>query len=47
VIGVGGIESIDYIETILATEQVDLVAVGRAILAGPSEFATRVMAQHK
>ncbi|KVX00340.1 NADH:flavin oxidoreductase [Shewanella frigidimarina] len=47
VIGVGGIESIDYIETILATKQVDLVAVGRAILAGPGDFATRVMAQHK
>ena len=43
VIGVGGIESVDYIETILATKQVDLVAVGRAILAGPSEFAHRVM----
>ncbi|MGI2170584.1 NADH:flavin oxidoreductase [Shewanella sp. MF05960] len=43
VIGVGGIESVDYIETILATKQVDLVAVGRAILAGPSEFANKVM----
>lgn len=43
VIGVGGIESVDYIETILATKQVDLVAVGRAILAGPAEFAHRVM----
>ncbi len=30
-------------ETILATKQVDLVAVGRAILAGPAEFAHRVM----
>lgn len=43
VIGVGGIESVDYIETILATSQVDLVAVGRAILAGPAEFAHKVM----
>lgn len=43
VIGVGGIESVDYIETILATRQVDLVAVGRAILAGPAEFAHKVM----
>ena len=43
VIGVGGIESVDYIETILTTKQVDLVAVGRAILAGPSEFANKVM----
>jgi NADPH2 dehydrogenase len=43
VIGVGGIETLDYIESILATKQVDLVAVGRAILAGPGEFAARVM----
>jgi len=43
VIGVGGIETLDYIETILTNKQVDLVAVGRAILAGPTDFATRVM----
>lgn len=35
VVGVGGIESRAYVDDLLATGKVDLVAVGRAILANP------------
>ena len=43
VIGVGGIESADYIENVLAEDSIRLVAVGRAILAGPAEWRNRVL----
>lgn len=38
IIGVGGIESVDYMETALAENALDLIAVGRAILKDPREF---------
>ncbi|MBY5990907.1 NADH:flavin oxidoreductase [Ferrimonas balearica] len=38
VIGVGGIESADYMETALAERWLDLAAVGRAILKDPVAF---------
>ena len=41
VIGVGGIKTIDYIEKILQSQQVDLVAVGREILTERENFKKR------
>lgn len=43
IIGVGGIETADYIENSLEQSYFDLAAVGRAILRDPSQFATGVM----
>lgn len=39
VIGVGGIESADYIDEIIMTDKVSLAAVGRAILKDPKSWA--------
>ncbi|MCL9781742.1 NADH:flavin oxidoreductase [Vibrio sp. S4M6] len=47
VIGVGGIESPEYIEQALSDQWLDLVAVGRAILRDPSTFKQRVIQQDK
>ena len=41
VIGVGGIESGDYIDQALAEGRFALAAIGRAILSGPAEWAGR------
>ncbi|GAL34717.1 NADH:flavin oxidoreductase/NADH oxidase [Vibrio maritimus] len=43
IIGVGGIESRDFIELALEQERLDLVAVGRAILRGPIQFSVTNM----
>lgn len=45
IIGVGGIESADYIESALANHWLDLAAVGRAILKDPVDFRHRVMGE--
>ncbi|UPQ89819.1 NADH:flavin oxidoreductase [Vibrio sinaloensis] len=46
IIGVGGIETADYIENALEQSYFDLAAVGRAILRDPSRFAIDVMTAH-
>ncbi|WP_261884200.1 NADH:flavin oxidoreductase [Vibrio pelagius] len=46
IIGVGGIETADYIEQALEHSYFDLAAVGRAILRGPEQFANDVMTVH-
>ena len=43
IIGVGGIETAEYIDMAIANQWLDLAAVGRAILRGPQEFAHNVM----
>ncbi|CAE6948619.1 NADH:flavin oxidoreductase / NADH oxidase family [Vibrio sp. B1FLJ16] len=43
IIGVGGIESIEYIEQSLEQQRFDLAAIGRAILKDPSNFAENIM----
>ncbi|WP_394130711.1 NADH:flavin oxidoreductase [Shewanella maritima] len=43
VIGVGGIETAEYIEQALSNNWCDFTAVGRAILSNPAGFADRVM----
>ncbi|WP_298443345.1 NADH:flavin oxidoreductase [uncultured Ferrimonas sp.] len=43
VIGVGGIESVSFIEAALRDKQLDLAAVGRAILRDPAAFNAVVM----
>lgn len=45
IIGVGGIETADYIEQALANDWLDLAAVGRAILKDPVSFHGQVMQQ--
>ena len=47
IIGVGGIKTIDYIEEILQSRQVDLVAVGREILSNAEEFKSRFFESQK
>jgi NADPH2 dehydrogenase len=46
IIGVGGIETVDYIEQALEHSYFDLAAVGRAILRHPGQFAENVMTAH-
>ncbi len=43
IIGVGGIETAEYIEQALAHEWLDLAAVGRAILSDPVKFRQKIM----
>ncbi|WP_434953025.1 NADH:flavin oxidoreductase [Shewanella sp. HL-SH4] len=43
IIGVGGIETAEYIDMAIENQWLDLAAVGRAILKGPQEFAHSVM----
>ncbi len=47
IIGVGGIESIEYIEQSLQEQRFDLAAIGRAILKDPSSFAENIMCQEE
>lgn len=43
IIGVGGIETVDYIEQAIGKEWLDLAAVGRAILKDPVSFNNTVL----
>ena len=43
IIGVGGIETVDYIEQAIGNEWLDLAAVGRAILKDPVSFNNTVL----
>lgn len=43
IIGVGGIETATYIESVLENGDLDLAAIGRAILRSPAEFAKEIM----
>lgn len=47
IIGVGGIESIEYIEQSLEQQRFDLAAIGRAILKDPLSFAENIMCQEE
>lgn len=43
VIGVGGIQSAEYMDKVIAEKMISLVAVGRAILNDPKKFKERVL----
>ncbi|MEZ4271852.1 MAG: NADH:flavin oxidoreductase [Myxococcota bacterium] len=43
VIGVGGIQSAEYIDHVIGKQQISLAAVGRAILADPQAFKQRIL----
>ncbi|MDV5170123.1 NADH:flavin oxidoreductase [Photobacterium rosenbergii] len=45
IIGVGGIETPEFIEQALSEQWLDMAAVGRAILASPQDFFDNVMSQ--
>jgi len=43
VIGVGGIQTAEYIDRVISEKTISLAAVGRAILQNPTEFKKRVL----